>query len=109
MNTVNFFGKTVSKLIVGDNPVNGHSYIEDVITGKEMREYHTAEKIKETLFKIEENGFNTMLPLADPYILRILQEYQREGGKMQFIFQPFMPMNQFVSMREMNTLNTIGI
>lgn len=109
MNTVNFFGKTVSKLIVGDNPVNGHSYIEDVITGKEMREYHTAEKIKETLFKIEENGFNTMLPLADPYILRILQEYQREGGKMQFIFQPFMPMNQFVSMREMNSLNTIGI
>ena len=27
MNKVQFFGKEVSKLIVGDNPFNGHSYI----------------------------------------------------------------------------------
>lgn len=31
MNTVNFFGHQVTKLIIGDNPMNGHSYIEDVI------------------------------------------------------------------------------
>ena len=88
MNTVDFFGHKVSKLIVGDNPINGHSYIEDKITGKEMKEFYTSERIKEALFEIEEQGYNTMLPLADPYIIRILQEYQREGGKMQFIFQP---------------------
>lgn len=109
MNTVDFFGHKVSKLIVGDNPINGHSYIEDKITGKEMKEYYTSEKIKEALFEIEAQGYNTMLPLADPYIIRILEEYQREGGKMQFIFQPYMPMNQDVSMRQMMTLNTIGI
>lgn len=109
MNTVNFFGHQVSKLIVGDNPFNGHSYIQDKVPGEEMKSYYTAEKIKEALFKIEENGYNTMLPLADPYIIRILQEYQREGGKLQFIFQPFMPMDQEVSMRDMMTLNTIGI
>jgi len=109
MNTVDFFGHKVSKLIVGDNPMNGHSYIEDKITGKEMKEYYTAEKIKEALFEIEAQGYNTMLPLADPYMIRILQEYEREGGKMQFIFQPYMPMNQDVSMRQMMTVNTIGV
>ena len=109
MNRVNFFGHSVSKLIIGDNPMNGHSYIQDKITGQEMVEYFTAEKIKEALFEMEANGYNTMLPLAHPYIIRILQEYQREGGKMQFIFQPYMPMNQDVSMRDMMTLNTIGI
>ena len=47
MNTVNFFGHQVSKLIIGDNPINGHSYIEDKIPGREMKEYYTAERIKE--------------------------------------------------------------
>lgn len=88
---VDFFGHKVSKLIVGDNPINGHSYIESVCTGKEMKEWYTAERIKEAMWKMEENGYNTMLPLADPFMIRVLQEYRREGGKMQFIFQPFMP------------------
>ena len=39
MNTVNFFGHQVTKLIVGDNPFNGHSYIEDKIPGSEMKNW----------------------------------------------------------------------
>ncbi|MBE6559792.1 MAG: hypothetical protein E7662_01600 [Ruminococcaceae bacterium] len=109
MRTVNFFGKSVTKLAIGDNPFNGHSYIEDVTPGREMVQFYTAEKIKETLFELESCGYNTMTPLADPYIIRLLQEYEREGGKMQYIFQPFMAMNQDVSIRAMMTLNTIGI
>lgn len=31
MNTVDFFGHQVSKLIVGDNPISGHSYITAVL------------------------------------------------------------------------------
>lgn len=109
MNNVNFFGHSVSKLIIGDNPFTGHSYIPDQVTGDEMLAYYTAEKIKEALFEAEANGINTALPLADPFILRVLQEYRREGGKMQFIFQPYMPMNQQVSMRQMMSLDPIGI
>ena len=48
MKTVSFFGKTVSKLIIGDNPINGHSYIVDQIDGNTMKAFYTAEKIKET-------------------------------------------------------------
>ena len=73
-------------------------------------EYYTAERIKEALFRMEECGYNTMLPLANPYIIRVLQEYPRDGGRMQFSFQPYMPMDQNVSMREMTSLqNTIGV
>lgn len=109
ISTVSFFGHTVSKLIIGDNPINGHSYIEDKTPGADMKRWYTAEKIKEALFKMEEMGFNTMLPLADPYIIRILAEYRAAGGKMQFIFQPYMPMDQDVSMKQMMELEPIGI
>ena len=109
MNTVNFFGHSVSRLIVGDNPFNGHSYIEDKTAGQEMKSWYTSERIKETLREIERCGYNTMLPLADPYILRLLMEHRREGGKLQFIFQPYMPMDQEVSMRQMAELNPLGV
>lgn len=109
MVTVDFFGKKVSKLIVGDNPMTGHSYIEDVTTGAEMKQYYTAENIKATFKHIEEMGINTMLPLADPYIVRLLQEHQDAGGNIQCIWQPYMPLKQQVSMWQLQTLNTIGI
>ena len=107
---VNFFGNQISKLIIGDNPFNGHSYIEDKTPGSEMKEFYTSTKILETLAAIEESGINCMLPLADPFIIRLLREYERAGGKLKWIFQPYMPMDQKVSMRQMSELhNVIGI
>ena len=104
-----FFGHKVSKLIVGDNPFNGHSYIPDYVNGKEMTDYSTEEKILEAMFRMEELGINTMLPLADPYIIRILQHYRSNGGKMNFIFQPYGPMNVDTSIMQMLSVNPIGV
>ena len=109
MNTVDFFGHKITKLIIGDNPINGHSYIEDVTTGEEMKSYYTAENIKAALKHLEEVGFNAMLPLADPYMVRILKEYKMAGGNLKYIWQPYMPMDQQVSMWQINGANTIGI
>ena len=110
MKQVEFLGHKISKLIIGDNPFTGHSYIEDKVTGKEMLEYYTAENIKKALKRMEELGFTGMLPLADPYIVRLLREYEHANdSKLKFIWQPYMPMNQDVSMRELKNLNTIGI
>jgi len=106
---VDFFGHKLTKLIIGDNPMTGHSYIEDKITGKEMKTYYNAETLKKTFHYIEKIGFNAMLPLADPYMVRLFSEYQNEGGNMKFIWQPYMPMNQQVSMWQLQELNTIGI
>ena len=41
MKYVDFFGHQVSKLIVGDNPFNGHSYITEYISKEEMINFHT--------------------------------------------------------------------
>lgn len=104
-----FFGHEITRLIVGDNPFNGHSYITDRISGQEMLDFHTSDVWQKTLFEIEANGFTCMMPLADPFVLRMLGEYKRNGGKMKFIFQPYNPMDQLVSMRQMAALEPIGI
>ena len=85
--TVNFFGTQISRLILGDNPFNGHSYIADKTSGTEMMNYYSEEKIIETLFLAQRYGMNTWLPLADPYIIRIIQHFRSMGGKMNTIFQ----------------------
>ena len=114
MINVDFFGHKVSKLIVGDNPFNGHSYINQFFPKEEMLDYHTEEKILEAKHRMEELGVNTMLPLADPYIIRILQRYRRNGGKMNFIFQTYSPMVMSkdvaeVSIRLMTSVEPIGM
>lgn len=113
MQYVDFFGHKVSKLICGDNPFNGHSYITDYVPGKEMVDYHTEDKILEAMHRMEELGINTMLPLSDPYIIRVLQHYRNNGGKMNFIFQIYCPMmfdGSFeVNMRLMNSVDPIGV
>ena len=109
MRTSNFFGHTITRLIIGDNPFGGHSYIEHKISGTEMKDYYDSHRLYEVLFSIEQAGYNCMLPLADPFNIRIIQEYQRDGGKMKFIIQPYMPMNQSVSMRQLAQIEPIGI
>ena len=89
MQYVNFFEHKVSKLIVGDNPFNGWSYIPEWVDGAEMRNYYTEERILSDIAKMEEMGINTLLPLADPFILRVLSHYRAAGGKMNFIFQTY--------------------
>ena len=107
MFTVRFFDHRISKLIIGDNPMSGHSYIEYQTTGEEMKRFYTAEKILETLFRIEDTGINTLLPLADPFMIRVLSEYEYNGGKLQYIFQPYRPMDIDVSIRQMTSLHNI--
>ena len=114
MNYVDFLGHKVSKLIIGDNPYNGHSYTTEFIPGAEMRNYYTEDRILEEMHKMEELGINTMLPLADPYMIRILEHYRSNGGKMNFIFQTYGPMmttleTAGISMRQMMAVDPIAI
>lgn len=110
MNTVNFLGHQVSKLIVGDNSMTGHSYIEDVAPGADMKKYYTAENIKKALREIQAMGINTMVPLAHPYMVRLFEEFQYEGGEMQIIWQPWVNTEKISdSIRDVpKTLNTIA-
>ena len=107
--TADFFGTQVTRLIVGDNPFSGHSYIQDIVSGGEMMDYYTAENIVKALFAAEEAGYNTYLPLADPFILRVIRQYRNEGGKMNLIFQPYPPISLEVNIRQMMDCNPIAI
>jgi len=86
---VSFLGKKLTRMIVGDNPQTGHSYIEDRVTGEEMKTFYTAEKILETLFTIQDAGYNAILPLSNPSNLQVLKEFRRLGGNLEIIFQPY--------------------
>jgi hypothetical protein len=109
MKIISFFGYDVTRVILGDNPFNGHSYIQDRITGDEMKTYYTKERVLETLFKAEKLGINTMLPLACPKILELLPEYYDKGGSMKIIFQPYPAEPIEENLEKMMEFNPIGI
>ncbi len=99
--TVDFFGTPVTRLIVGDNPFTGHSYIPELHSGGEMMDYYTGQRVVETLFEAQACGYNTFLPLGDPFVLRCLRQYRNEGGTMRLIFQPYPAMDLAVNLRMM--------
>lgn len=83
---VDFFGHSVSRLLVGGNPFSGHSYISRELN-EEMLDYHTAHTLVETLLAAEATGYNTCALLADDFTLRMLREYRNCGGRLQWIAQ----------------------
>ena len=107
--TIDFFGKQITRLILGDNPVNGHSYIQDYISGEEMKKFYTPQKILELLFAAEEAGYNTILPLANPNMFSVLHEYRNAGGKLNLIFQPYPAQPLDINMEEMMALDPVAI
>ncbi|MBQ9366687.1 MAG: hypothetical protein IJT83_02810 [Victivallales bacterium] len=107
--TTTFLGKTVTRMIVGDNPQTGHSYIVDRITGDEMKAFYTPEKILETLFVIQDAGYNTIMPLSTPENLEILKKFRKEGGKLNIIFQPYTAIPLEEMLPQMLELEPLGI
>lgn len=56
---VDLFGMPVTRLTLGDNPFNGHSYIQHVHSGDEMKAFYTVDTCVRTLFVAQEQGINT--------------------------------------------------
>ena len=75
----------VSRFILGGNPFSGFSHQPG--KDREMLEYYTVEKIKETFRAAESSGINTFFGRADNHIIRTLLEYRLEGGKIQWFAQ----------------------
>jgi len=109
INKVDFYGTSVSRLVIGDNPFNGHSYIEQKHTGAEMMDYYTAEKCVEALFEAESNGINTYMALADPFVVRVIRQYRNQGGKMHIVFQSYPAIPLDINIRQMMTCEPIAI
>ncbi len=107
--TVDFYGHKISRLILGDNPFTGHSYIESLHSGEEMMDYYTAESCVKAMFEAQESGINTYMALGDPFILRVIRQYKNEGGKMNIMFQSYAGMDLAVNLRMMLKCEPIAI
>jgi len=79
---------SVSRLIIGGNPISGNAHSRDLpYVSSLMRRYFTDEKVVETLQICEQCGINTLQFRTDSHIVRILNKYWKQGGKMQWIAQ----------------------
>lgn len=77
---------TVSRLIVGGNPISGNSHVSAALS-REMLDYFTAANAKRLLADCERAGINTWQSRGDRHIMRLLHEYRLEGGNIQWIAQ----------------------
>ena len=69
----------ITRLIVGGNPFSGNSHVDEKLDWS-MRDYFTTQRIKDTLFRCQENGINAMLLRGDMHIMRIIHEFRQDGG-----------------------------
>jgi hypothetical protein len=106
---VDFFGTPVTRLALGDNPFNGHSYIHEIHSGDEMMDYYSAENCVRTLFEAQEQGINTYIALADPFVLRVIRQYRIQGGSMKIIFQSYPAIDLNVNLQMMMKCDPIAI
>jgi len=86
MPQVQFGNAKISRLIVGGNPISGNSHVSGRLS-REMTDYFTAANVKKLLQDCESAGINTWQSRGDRHIMRLLNEYRLEGGKIQWIAQ----------------------
>lgn len=106
---INLCKTKVSRLIVGGNPFSGNSHASSELN-QSMADYFTVENIKETLFRCESEGINTMQVRGDRHMMRMLREFRNEGGKMNWIAQTAPERRSFEeSVQEIALSSPIGI
>jgi hypothetical protein len=76
----------VSRMIAGSNPISGFSHFSSE-RSRQMLDYFTVDAIKAHLRVCEEHGVNALVARADRFVMRILSEYWREGGRIRWIAQ----------------------
>ncbi len=84
--SVEFGPHRVSRLMVGGNPVSGHSHWNPAMD-RQMMDYFTAANVKKMLRDCEAAGINVWQARGDRHIARLIREYRNEGGKIQWIAQ----------------------
>jgi hypothetical protein len=106
---VGFGPHRVSRLIVGGNPVSGHSHWNPALD-REMMDYFSAANVKKMLAQCEAAGINVWQSRGDRHIVRLLREYRNDGGRIQWIAQTASELaDPFRNIREIAAAGAIGI
>ena len=110
LQTVDFLGKQITRLIAGDNPVNGHTYIPEIVSKDDLLAYHTEEKVLAAMEESIRCGYNAWMPLGNDFMLRAIYHHQRMAERpLEFIFQSFAPIDFAVNLRMMADTAPLGI
>ncbi len=105
MPTVQIGGYTVSRLVLGANPVWGYSY-QGKLLGRYMVDYYTDENILKLLKNAESAGITLWQGSYNKRLPDVWKRYKDEGGSMNLIM-----LHSYgdVSLREIGALKPIGI
>jgi len=76
----------ISRLIVGGNPFSGNSHVSPALD-QEMRDYHTSQRILQTLRLAEKWGINAFQSRGDNHMMRLINDYRVSGGRLHWIAQ----------------------
>jgi hypothetical protein len=82
--TVKLGKHTVTRLIIGGNPVYGYSHFNKILS-RHMTEWHTPDRVQELLKRCEEVGINTWQTSYGERSLQDLDRYRENGGKMNWL------------------------
>lgn len=75
---------SVTRLIIGGNPVYGHSHFNRLFS-QTMTSWHTPERVLELLRRCEQAGINTFQNSYDQRTLADLDAYRKAGGRMNWL------------------------
>ncbi len=79
-----------SRIMPGGNLVAGFAHARDLIyVSKWIKQYHSDEKVIETLWRYEDVGIDTVVFRTDEQTVRILKEFWRRGGKIRWLAQTY--------------------
>jgi len=109
MPKVDFFGTKVSRLVLGDNPMHGHSYIPEISSREDMLHYYTEANFIAAMALARSVGINTYMLLANEFTLRALLHDPCPDFKPNIIFQSYPPVDFPVNVRQMAEYHPIGI
>ncbi|MCI0745884.1 MAG: hypothetical protein L0Y58_10805 [Verrucomicrobia subdivision 3 bacterium] len=82
--TVKLGPHQVTRLIIGGNPIYGHSHFNRILS-QYMVAWHTPERVLELLKHAEANGINTWQNSYAERTLSDLDAYRAAGGKMHWL------------------------
>lgn len=74
----------VSRLILGDNPIYGYSHFNRLLS-QHQQEFHTPERVIETLKRAEAAGVNAWQNTITERSLSDLRRYREAGGAIQWL------------------------
>ncbi len=74
----------VTRLIVGGNPIYGHSHFNRILS-KYYTDWHTPERVVELLRRCEQVGINTWQNSYAERTLSDLDRYRQAGGRMNWL------------------------